>query len=170
MKKENFKEMIKKGQDSYNIIYLQDTYALLNVNNKFYYVQVNDYNYDIKEACYIVLYNKISPYKKRQADYPKGVDNLQDILNYITITKNGTFDNIGPEQTIFFELATIINGKTILKHLKDIAGYRENYILSNLDRIEKEESTEEYCILTFFDKNDNYFKINTKNVDRLIIG
>lgn len=168
--KKEFKEMIKKGKRAYNIIYLEDTYTLLHKNDKFYYIQINEYSYDIPKPYYIVLYNKINPYKKRQADYSKGVEDLQDILNYIAITKNKKYCSIGPEQTIFWELDTIKNGKTILKHLKNIAGYREKYILNNLDRIEKEQETKGYYILKFIDKEENYFKINTKNIDRLIIG
>ena len=168
-----FKEMIKKGCGTYNIIYLKDSYCLLNKNDKFYYIQENKFNYDLIDYDYtITIYNKINPYEKRQADYPKGINNLNDILNYITITKDKHFNNLKDtyNQRIFFDLYTIIENKTILQHLKDIKGYREDYILKNLDRIEEVEDREKYHVLKFIDKEENYFLLNTKDHKRLIVG
>lgn len=170
-----FKKMIKQGEGSYNIIYLKDTYCLLNKNDKFYYIQENTFTYDADLMDYdytITLYNKINPYEKRQADYSKGVNNLNDILNYILITKNKKYNNLDNtyNQRIFYDLYTIIENKTILQHLKDIKGYREDYILKNLDRIEEVEDRERYNVLKFIDKEENYFKINTKDIKRLIVG
>ena len=166
-------EKIEKGKESYNIIYLKDTYCLLNVNDKYYYIQENKYSCELIDYDYsITLYNKISPYEKRQADYSKGVNSLNDILNYISITKNKKYNSLNDtyNQRIFYDLYTIKENKTILQHLKDIKGYREDYVLKNLDRIEEVEDRERYHVLKFIDKEENYFKINTKDYKRLIIG
>ena len=175
-KKETFTEMIKKGTPTYNIIYLVDNndykYCLLNKNDKFYYIQANGFlTYDLSTNYTITLYNKKSPNEKQQADYSKGVNNLQDILNYISRTKSKTFKDLKDthKQTVFYQLSIINNGKTIFQHLKDVAGYRENYILKNLDRIEEKDNRKDYHILRFIDNNGNYFEINTYNIIIYII-
>lgn len=168
----NLKNTIEKGKDFYNIIYAKNNYCLINAKNKFYYIEKNQYNYNIKDDYTITLYNKINANIKHQADYPKGVNNLNDILNYIEITKNKKYNNLkdAPDQVIFYQLNMIINKKTMLKHLQDIAGYRENYILKNLDRIEEIQDDDAYNILKFIDIDGNFFQINIKNINRLIIG
>lgn len=187
MKKEEFIEMIKRGEPSYKIIYINSTnypnelynscWALVGVNDKFYYIEYsNNHNLYGLNNLTVTLYNKISPYIKRQADYPQSVYNLNDILNYIQKTKNENFPSIGPEQEIFLDLNGYKEKKdnkpyTIKRQLKEVAGYREEYILNNLLWIyEEENNNNNYYILVFEDTEGNYFKINVKDRKRLIVG
>lgn len=188
MKKEEFYKMIKQGEPSYKIIYIDDTnypneaynsyWALVGVNDKFYYIEYSkDHFLYNKSDLTITLYNKISPYIKRQASYSENVDSLADILNYIHKTKNtvrkclkDTFN-----QDLFIDLNSYKekrNNKpyTIKRQLEEIAGYREEYILNNLKWIYEEEKNEKYHVLVFEDVAGNYFKINLKDRGRLIVG
>ena len=186
MKKDDFIEMIKKGEPTYKIIYIGSTdypneaynsyWSLVGADDKFYYIEYsyNHYLYNLNDLT-ITLYNKISPYTKRQADYSQSVHNLAEILNYIQKTKKEKYSSIGPEQEIFLELNgynKIKDNKpyTIKRQLKDIAGYREKYILDNLVWIYEEEKDNNYHVLVFEDTEGNYFKINTKDRNRLIVG
>lgn len=186
MKKEEFYKMIKQGEPSYKIIFINDTnypndsynsyWALVGVNDKFYYIEysINHYLYNLNDLT-ITMYNKIDPYTKRQAYYSQSVYSLTDILNYIQKTKNKNYPSIGPEQEIFSDLNGYKEKKdnkpyTIKRQLKEIAGYREKYILNNLQWIYEEENNDEYHVIVFEDTEENYFKINTKNRERLIIG
>ena len=188
MNEKEFKEMIGKGKPSYNVIYIGGTnypnekynsfWALLNAEDKFYYVEYNKdhFLYDMNDLT-ITLYNKVSPYEKRQADYSKNVKNLNDILNYISTTKNKKFKNLKDthNQKIFYQLDGYTEKKdgkpyTILKRLRDISGYREKYVLDNLNRIEEYQKNENYYILKFIDNEENYFLVNLKDVNRLIVG
>ena len=161
------KDIIKNKDLEYNIIYLRDKYCLLKNNDKFYYIQEEYFG-----GLSVCLYNKIDYNTKRQADYSKELCNFNDLLNYISKTKNKKFNNLSGtyNQVIFYQLSTLENGKTLEQHLKDISGYREKHIFKNIDRIEEEETSENYNILKFIDTEDNYFKINTKDRERLIIG
>ena len=164
-----FMEMINKGegQKEYNIIYLKNSYALVTVNDKFYYMQAEYFG-----GYTITLYNKISANKKKQADYPKQFWNYSEMIAYILDTKNKKFNNLKDcyEQNIFYELLIIKNGKTLSKYLKEIAGYREKEILNNLDYIREVQDDDNYYILEFISKSGDSFGINCKNWDRLIIG
>lgn len=160
-------DIIKNDDLEYNIIYIRDSYCLLQNNDKFYYIQAEYFG-----GYTITLYNKIDPNTKRQADYPQEVKSFNDILNYITVTKNKKYNNLKDtyNQVIFSDLKVIKNNITLEKYLKNIAGYREKYILDNLDYITEKEDNSNYHILYFYDKSGNYFGINTKNWDRLIIN
>lgn len=171
MKKEKnlFIEMIKKGEEQkeYNIIYLKNSYALVTVNDKFYYIQAEYFG-----GYTITLYNKISANKKKQAEYPKKFWNYKEMIAYILDTKNKKFNNLKDcyEQTIFYELSTIKNGITLFEHLKKIAGYREKEILKDLDYIKELQKDVHYHILQFISKSGESFEINCKDWDRLIVG
>lgn len=186
MKKKEFYKMIKQGEPSYKIIYINSTnfpndsynsyWALVGVKDKFYYIEYsyNHFLYNLNSLT-ITLYNKISPYIKRQANYSQSVYNLNDILNYIQKTKNKNYSSIGPEQELFFELNGYKEKKdnkpyTIKRQLSKISGYREKYILDHLNWIYEEVKDEKYHVLVFEDAEGNYFKINTKDRERLIVG
>lgn len=186
MKKQEFERMINLGKEHYEIIlidgndYSNDAYnsywAIVTAGNKFYYIEYNPEKFiNGMSSLTITLYNKINANVKHQADYPKNIKDIKDIVKYIDNTKNKNIKNLPDtyNQVIFYELKTIINGKTIEKHLKDVAGYRELDILNNLKYITKENNIdkENYNILKFEDEEGNFFKINTKNnIERLIIG
>lgn len=185
MKKEEFKKMIETGKDNYKIILIDGNnypnekynsyWAIVSAGDKFYYIEYNrDHFMNDQSDITITLYNKINANAKRQAEYTKNVENIKDIIKYINDTKNKTFRHLQGtyNQTIFYELKTIVNGKTIEQYLKDISGYREKEILNNLKYITKENNTDEknYNILKLEDEEGNFFKINTKNIERLIIG
>lgn len=185
MKKEEFVKMINQGEEHYKIILIDGNnypnerynsyWAIVATGSKFYYIEYNPNHFiDGMNDITITLYNKINANTKHQADYTKNMENIEDIIKYVEETKNKTFKNLPDtyDQVIFYELKTIIDGKTIEKHLKDVAGYRELDILNNLKHITKENNADEknYNILKFEDEEGNFFKINTKNIERLIIG
>lgn len=184
MEKQEFERMINLGKEHYKIIlidgnnYPNDAYnsywAIVTAGDKFYYIEYDPKNFNYMSDITITLYNKINANTKHQADYTKNMENIEDIIKYIEETKDENIKNLPNtyDQVIFYELKTIENGKTIEKHLKDIAGYRELNILNNLKYITKENNADEknYNILKFEDKEGNFFKINTKNIERLIIG
>ena len=101
---EQIKENDGKG---YQVIYYEDTYCLLYSGDKFYYLGEEYFG-----GVSITLYDKISPNEKRQADYPRDVKNFNDLLNYITETKNKHFNVLKDtyNQVIFHELKVIENG------------------------------------------------------------
>lgn len=185
MKKQEFEKMINLGKEHYKIILIDDSnypndaynsyWAIVTAGNKFYYIEYNPEHFiNGMSNITITLYNKINANVKHQADYPKNIKDIQDIVEYINKTKDENIKNLPNtyDQVIFYELKTIENGKTIEKHLKDVAGYRELDILNNLKYITKENNADEknYNILKFEDEEGNFFKINTKNIERLIIG
>ena len=164
-----FKKMIKKGEEQkqYSIVYLKDCYALVTVNDKFYYMQEEYFG-----GYTITLYNKISANEKKQADYPKKFWDYSEMIAYILDTKSKKFNSLKDcyVQSVFYELSTIKNGKTLSKYLKEIAGYREKEILNNLDYIREVRDDDNYYILEFISKSGESFEINCKNWDRLIVG
>lgn len=185
MKKQEFERMINLGKEHYKIIlidgdnYPNDAYnsywAIVATGSKFYYIEYNpDHFIDGMNDITITLYNKINANVKHQADYPKNMKDINDVIKYIDDTKDKNSKNLPGtyDQIIFYELKTIKNGKTIEKYLKDVVGYRELTILNNLKYITKEDNIDEknYNILKFEDEEGNFFKINTKNIERLIIG
>ena len=185
MKKEEFVKMINQGKKYYKIILMEDNnypnsaynsyWAIVAAGNKFYYIEYNPNHFiNGMNDMTITLYNKINANTKHQADYPKDIKDIKDIVEYVNKTKDKNIKNLPGtyDQIIFYELKTIKNNKTIEKYLEDVVGYRELNILNNLKYITKEYNMDEknYNILKFEDENDNFFKINTKNIERLIVG
>ena len=78
------------------------------------------------------------------------------------------------KQDINYELKQYVNTKfgklTILQYLKKIAGYREQEILKNINKITMNLNNKDYLVFEFYDKKNNSFAINTKNLERLIIS
>lgn len=165
------KEMEKeiKGNDdlNYHIIYYNNTYCLLLAGDKYYYLQDNFFG-----KISVTLFNKKSPYEKRQCNYPKEINNFNDLLNYIQLTKNKDYNDLKDtyNQQLFLELYTIQDNITTLEYLKKISGAREKYILNNLSYIKEVQKNEDRYILRFVDIEGNYFEINAKNRNRLIVG
>lgn len=161
------KDILKNDNLNYNIIYMENTYCLLLKDNKYYYIQQDYFG-----GLTITLYNKIDANTKRQADYSKELYNYNDLLNYITKTSKKDYKPLKNtyNQTIFYDLLTIKNNITLYNYLKNIAGYREKYILNNLNYIKETQKGTKYHILYFYDNNNNYFAINTKDWERLIIN
>lgn len=165
--KEIEKEIKANDNLEYNIIYYNNTYCLLLAGSKYYYLQDNFFG-----KVSISLFNKKSPYEKRQCDYSIEINNFNDLLNYIKLTKNKHYDDLKDtyNQRLFLELYTIQDDITILEYLKKISGTREKYILKNLNYIKEMQKDENHYILKFVDTEGNYFEINTKNRNRLIVG
>lgn len=165
--KEIKKEIKENDNLKYNLIYYNNTYCLLLAGNKYYYLQDNHFG-----KITITLYNKKSPYEKRQCDYPTEIDSYKDLLDYIQLTKNKHFNDLKDSynQKLFYDLYVIENNITTLEYLKKISGTREKHILNNLNYIKEIQKEKDYHVLKFVDAEDNYFKINTKNRNRLIIG
>lgn len=158
-----------KGNDGleYEIIYSTEDYCLLYAGDKFYYMQTEYFG-----GVTVTLYNKIDANTKRQAGYPRKIANFNDLLNYIAGTKKEYFKCLDEtyNQTIFYQLKIIENGETLEKYLSKISGYREKYVLDNLDYIKEVEKRKDYHTLEFVDKEGNYFLINCKDRNRLIVG
>ena len=165
--KEIEKEIKANDNLEYNIIYYNNTYCLLLAGSKYYYLQDNFFG-----KISVTLFNKKSPYEKRQCDYSKEINNFNDLLNYIKLTKDKDYNDLKDtyNQRLFSELYIIQDNITTLEYLKKISGAREKYILNNLNYIKEIQKNEDYHILKFVDTEGNYFEINTKNRNRLIVG
>lgn len=164
----DIKEELKQNDElEYEIIYSTEDYYLLYAGDKFYYLQTEYFG-----GVTVTLYNKIDANTKHQAGYQREIINYNDLLNYISGTKHETFKNLKDtyDQTIFYQLGIIENGETLKKYLTRISGYKEKYVLDNLDYIKEVRKDNNYHILKFVDKDGNYFEINTKDRERLIIG
>lgn len=126
----------------------------------------------------VTAYKKIDYNHKQQLSYPKAFETYEElkeiIKNMIKELKNTNVLKNTYKQDINWELKQYINTNlgemTILQYLKQIAGYREKEILKNIDKMTMNINNKDYLVFEFFDKNNNSFAINTKNIDRLIIS
>lgn len=157
------------------------SYFLIEKEDVYFYIQeatTTDFINNIKGTFTVTPYKKINYNTKQQIDYPIGFNTYQEFKNIILqILKQlpskkplkGTC-----QQVIHHELKTFYNtsyGKiTLLDYLKKIAGYRELEILKNIDKITMNLNNEKYLVLEFFNKDNQSFAINSKNIERLIIS
>lgn len=157
------------------------SYFLIEKEDTYFYIQeatMTDFINNIKGTFTVTPYKKINYNTKQQIDYPIGFNTYQELKNIILqILKQlpskkplkGTF-----QQVIYHELETLHNtsyGKiTLLDYIKKIAGYRELEILSSIEKITMNLNNEKYLVLEFFNKNNQSFAINAKNIERLIIS
>ncbi len=157
------------------------SYFLIEKEDAYFYIQeatTTDFINNIKGTFTVTPYKKINYNTKQQIDYPIGFNTYQELKNIILqILKQlpskkplkGTY-----QQVIHHELKTFCDtsyGKiTLLEYLKKIAGYRELEILSSIKKITMNLNNEKYLVLEFFNKNNQSFAINAKNIERLIIS
>lgn len=150
-------------------------YFTIEKENVFFYIQ--------KAALggfEVTAFKKIDWNTKQQVKYPVQFYNFEELEKIITemIEKNKKgFLNILSKtnpQKIFHELSTFYNFnnkyQTLEKHLKDIAGFRENEIFKNIERVETKINNEQYHVLEFYNKTGQSFAINIKNIERLIVS
>lgn len=156
-------------------------YFLIEKENMFFYIQktsITDWVNNINKKYSVTAYKKIDYNTKQQLSYPIGFENYEELKNIIAemlekLPNKNTLSKTY-KQIIHYELKTFYNtsyGKiTLLDYLKKIAGYRELEILKNIDKITMNLNNEKYLVLEFFDKKNQSFAINTKNIERLIIS
>lgn len=156
-------------------------FFIIEKENMFFYIEktsITDWVNGIDCTYSITAYKKIDYNHKQQLSYPKAFETYEElkeiIKNMIKELKNTNVLKNTYKQDINYELKQYINtnlGKmTIFQYLKQIAGYREKEILKNIDKMTMNINNKDYLVFEFFDKNNNSFAINTKNVDRLIIS
>ena len=167
--------------DEKNTKFKEYEYFIIEKENMFFYIEktsITDWVNGIDGTYSITAYKKIDYNHKQQLSYPKAFETYEElkeiIKNMIKELKNTNVLKNTYKQDINWELKQYINtnlGKmTILQYLKQIAGYREKEILKNIDKMTMNLNNENYLVFEFFDKNNNSFAINTKNIDRLIIS
>lgn len=155
-------------------------YITIEKENMFFYIEktnITDWANGIDKTYSITAYKKIDYNHKQQISYPKAFETYEElkeiIKNMIKELKNKNVLKNTYKQDINWELKKYVNtnlGKmTIFQYLKQIAGYREKEILKNIDKMTMNLNNEKYLVFEFFDKNNNSFEINAKNIDRLII-
>ena len=167
--------------DEKNTKFKEYEYFIIEKENMFFYIEktsITDWVNGIDGTYSITAYKKIDYNHKQQLSYPKAFETYEElkeiIKNMIKELKNTNVLKNTYKQDINWELKQYINtnlGKmTILQYLKQIAGYREKEILKNIDKMTMNINNKDYLVFEFFDKNNNSFAINTKNIERFIIS
>lgn len=168
-------------QTKKNTNFKEYEYFIIEKDNMFFYIEkttIADWINGIDGTYSITAYKKIDYNHKQQLSYPKAFETYEElkqiIENMIKEYKNKNVLSDTYKQDINWELKQYINtdlGKmTIFQYLKQIAGYREKEILKNIDKMTMNINNKDYLVFEFFDKNNNSFAINIKNIDRLIIS
>lgn len=182
-KLENIFEKIKENE-TFKIT----SFAEMDINNKhfidyeYFTIEKDNIFFYIQKAYFgifeVTAYEKINWNKKQQITYPREFTNLKElneIINDIIFTRH-PLNALSKTtvQRIYLDLDRYehFNGKylTILGHLKNIAGYREQEILKNIDSVEMKLNNKYYKVLEFYNKDGQSFAINTKNIQRLIVS
>lgn len=172
----NFAKMDEKNEK-----FIDFEYFTIEKENMFFYIgktTITDWVNGIDGTYSITAYKKIDYNHKQQLSYPKAFETYEElkqiIKNMINEFKEKKCLPSTYEQEINWELKQYVNTKlgkmTILQYLNQIAGYREKEILKNIDKMTMNLNNENYLVFEFFDKNNNSFAINTKNIKRLIIS
>lgn len=164
----NFAEM-----DATNERFMDFKYFTIEKDNIFFYIQENYCG-----IFEVTAYRKINWNKKQQITYPKKFTNLKELYEIIdyTIFYNSPLNALPKTavQRMYLELDKYehFNGEylTIFNHLKNIAGYREQEILKNIDHVEMKLNNKYYQVLEFYNKDGQSFAINIKNIQRLIVS
>lgn len=182
IKKEEFADITRFAEiNKDNTNFKEYEYFIIEKENMFFYIEktsITDWVNGINGNYSVVAYEKIDYNHKQQLSYPKAFETYEELKKIIKNMLNEyKSKNVLPntyKQDINWELKQYINtdlGKmTIFQYLKQIAGYREKEILKNIDKMTMNLNNEKYLVFEFFDKNNNSFAINTKNIDRLIIS
>lgn len=182
IKEEEFANITRFAEtNKENTNFKEYEYFIIEKENMFFYIgktSITDWVNGIDGTYSITAYEKIDYNHKQQLSYPKAFETYDELKEIIkNMLKEYKNKNVLPgtyKQDINWELKQYINtdlGKmTIFQYLKQIAGYREKEILKNIDKMTMNLNNEKYLIFEFFDKNNNSFAINAKNIDRLIIS
>lgn len=182
IKEEEFANITRFAEiNKENTNFKEYEYFILEKENMFFYIEktsMTDWVNGIDGDYSVVAYKKIDYNHKQQLSYPKAFETYEELKEIIkNMIKEYKNKNVLPntyKQDINWELKQYINtdlGKmTIFQYLKQIAGYREKEILKNIDKMTMNINNKDYLVFEFFDKNNNSFAINTKNIDRLIIS
>lgn len=133
----------KTDKDGY---FIDFEYVLFEYNELFFYIGT-----DFK-GFYIIAYQKINPYTKRQISYPHYVKTFDDIMEYINKPRSlrplsGTYN-----QKIYLPL-----NLSTYKLRNELSNLREKNILSCLDRIEMVKNFCACMVLRFWHKNKSDF-------------
>lgn len=156
-------------------------YFLIEKENMFFYIQktsITDWANNINGKYSVTAYKKIDYNTKQQLSYPVGFENYEELKNIIAemleeLSNKNTLSKTY-KQIINHELKTFYNtqyGKiTLFDYLKKIAGYRELEVLKNIDHMTMNINNKDYLVLEFYNKENQSFAINTKNINRLIIS
>lgn len=167
----NFAKLNNKNDDFEDF-----EYFTIEKYNLYFYIQKKQYFNNFE----FTIYKKIDFNHIQQISYPKEFDNYEDLKykiielyeKYFRFNENNHIPGAFPK-ILFYELNQYINIKgekiTLLNYIKKIAGYREKEILKNLYKLELKQNNDNYFIIYFYNKDGNYFGINAKNLDRLII-
>lgn len=172
----NFAKMDEKNEK-----FIDFEYFTIEKENMFFYIEkatIADLVNRINGKYSVTAYKKIDYNHKQQLSYPKAFETYEELKEIIkNMIKEYKNKNVLPDtykQDINWELKQYINtdlGKmTIFQYLKQIAGYREKEILRNIDKMIMNINNKDYLVFEFFDKNNNSFAINAKNIKRLIIS
>jgi hypothetical protein len=173
----NFAKMDEKNEKFINY-----EYFTIEKNGFYFYIQNTEYFdyifWDNWQPFCITAYKKIDYNTKQQVDYPKvfsTYEELKKIVNSSIIDlKNKNCLLKTYKQKIHYELSTYYKTDfgyiTLFDYLKKISGYRENEILKKLDKIEMKTNNKNFLILEFYNKNNQSFAINAKNLSRLVIS
>lgn len=156
---ENGCHLISYPTTDNNGLFVDFKYALVEYNGMFFYMDCGDWSFKVCK------YYKVSPYEKRQSNFPRAVSTSESLLQYIqTQTKCTPFEE-SPKQRIFLlELYKKKDGRTNLQRLQyELAGNREKEILNNLERITTVQHTKDYHVLRFHSKDGNYFDYEAKS-------
>lgn len=182
IKEEEFADVTRFAEiNKENTNFKEYEYFIIEKENMFFYIEktsVTDWVNGINGTYSVTAYKKIDYNHKQQLSYPKSFETYEElkeiIRRMIKELKNTNVLRNTYKQDINWELKQYVNtelGKmTILQYLKQIAGYREKEILKNIDKMTMNLNNEKYLVFEFFDKNNNSFAINAKNIDRLIIS
>lgn len=182
IKKEEFANITRFAEtNKENTNFKEYEYFIVEKENMFFYIEktsITDWVNGIDGTYSIIAYEKIDYNHKQQLSYPKAFETYEELKEIIkNMLKEYKNKNVLPgtyKQDINWELKQYINtdlGKmTIFQYLKQIAGYREKEILKNIDKMTMNLNNEKYLVFEFFDKNNNSFAVNVKNIDRLIIS
>lgn len=182
IRKEEFANITRFAEtNEKNTNFKEYEYFIIEKDNMFFYIEkttITDWVNGIDGTYSITAYKKIDYNHKQQLSYPKAFETYEElkqiIENMINEFKEKSVLPSTYKQEINWELKQYVNTKlgkmTILQYLNQIAGYREKEIFKNIDKITMNLNNENYLVFEFFDKNNNSFAINTKNIDRLIIS
>lgn len=182
IKEEEFANITRFAEtNKENTNFKEYEYFILEKENMFFYIEktsMTDWVNGIDGDYSVVAYKKIDYNHKQQLSYPKAFETYEELKEIIkNMIKEYKNKNVLPDtykQDINWELKQYINtdlGKmTIFQYLKQIAGYREKEILKNINKMTMNINNKDYLVFEFFDKNNNSFAINAKNIDRLIIS
>lgn len=182
IRKEEFANITRFAEtNEKNTNFKEYEYFIIEKDNMFFNIEktsITNWVNGIDGTYSITAYKKIDYNHKQQLSYPKAFETYEElkqiIENMINEFKEKSVLPSTHEQEINWELKQYVNTKlgkmTILQYLNQIAGYREKEIFKNIDKMTMNLNNENYLVFEFFDKNNNSFAINTKNIDRLIIS